>query len=263
MAAGPSPQALLKTYRGSCHCGAYIYDVELPEVVEKASECNCSVCFRKGSIWTFPVHPKFLRGDQETLTNYTFGRKLFNHKFCPTCGICLMIVGHAESPKDGEEPQTGLNLRTIQHGQGVDVWKLNLISIDGASFPPPYQPHEYTGPQPKGDVEGGKNGSLWIFPSKDEVEIQGRENQGVYTFGLHAWGKTFCKKCGTPVGNEPMPVTGEQLARFPEGYRTFYLENSHMRPINLRILDGVDVKKLNIVQMQGYDRPPAFVEPQP
>lgn len=108
-----------------------------------------------------------------------------------------------------------------------------------------------------------QNGCMWIYPTKDQVEIQGRENQSVYTFGLHAWGKTFCKICGIAVGNEPMPVTDEQLAQFPEGYRTFYLEKSHIRAINLRLIDGVDVKDLNVVRSEGYDRPPFFVEPQP
>jgi hypothetical protein len=29
-------------------------------------------------------------------------------------------------------------------------------SIDGASFPPAYQPHEFTGPEPEAKVDGGK-----------------------------------------------------------------------------------------------------------
>lgn len=86
MAAESTSQAPLKTYRGSCHCGAYIYDVELPEVIEKATECNCSVCSRRGAILAFPVPPKFLKGDSETLTNYTFGRNVFNHKVGYTHG---------------------------------------------------------------------------------------------------------------------------------------------------------------------------------
>ncbi len=82
MAVEQTPEAPLKTYRGSCHCGAYIFDVELPEPVKGACECNCSVCYKKGGIWAAPVRPLFVKGDPGTLTSYTFNRKLFNHKVC-------------------------------------------------------------------------------------------------------------------------------------------------------------------------------------
>lgn len=85
----------------------------------------------------------------------------------------------------------------------------------------------------------------------------------MYTFGTHTWGKTFCKVCGTPVGNEPMPLTDEQIAQLPEGMRNFVLGAVHLRPINLRLIDGVNVKDFNVVRQEGYDRPPIFVEPQP
>ena len=43
----------LKTYRGNCHCAAYIYEFKAPENI-KPSECNCSSCYKKGSYWYVP-----------------------------------------------------------------------------------------------------------------------------------------------------------------------------------------------------------------
>ncbi|KAI0100611.1 glutathione-dependent formaldehyde-activating enzyme [Nemania sp. FL0031] len=158
-------QAELKTYRGNCHCAAFIYEITLPEI-KQASACNCSICYKKAALWVFPkpTDVKFVKGDPSALTDYTFNKKQFTHKarssaciFCPTCGVSLMVVGHLTPPKDGEDklPENGVNVRTLQHGQ-VDVWKIDTQTFDGSSLPPAYEAPDYKGPQPAGDVEGGQ-----------------------------------------------------------------------------------------------------------
>lgn len=74
-------QQELKTYRGNCHCGAYIYEVKLPEI-KTASDCNCSHCSKKGLVWQYPKPSDltWVKGDPETLTDYRFGSKGFGHK---------------------------------------------------------------------------------------------------------------------------------------------------------------------------------------
>lgn len=69
-----------KTYRGSCHCGNYVFEAQLPEI-KSAKHCNCSICHKKGVLWVFPDRAsfKFVQGEEETLTHYTFGTKLLNH----------------------------------------------------------------------------------------------------------------------------------------------------------------------------------------
>ncbi|GAW17565.1 hypothetical protein ANO14919_070230 [Xylariales sp. No.14919] len=110
----PDQEANLKTYRANCHCAAYVYEVTLPEI-STASQCNCSVCYKKAALWVFPKPKdvKFVKGDPATLTNYTFGKRNFTHKFCSTCGNSIMFVGHLEPPKPGEdeEPENGINVR--------------------------------------------------------------------------------------------------------------------------------------------------------
>lgn len=83
------------TFRASCHCGAFILEADLPSPVQRAEECNCSLCYKKGALWAMigggsrdggdsdsKGNPaiRFLKGDPAALTTYTFGRKLFDHK---------------------------------------------------------------------------------------------------------------------------------------------------------------------------------------
>jgi hypothetical protein len=74
----PSPE--LKTYHGNCHCGAFKYSVQLPELTS-VTECNCTICFRKSYKWVFPDAGQLTieKGDG-TLKDYYFGRKGMAHK---------------------------------------------------------------------------------------------------------------------------------------------------------------------------------------
>jgi hypothetical protein len=78
MAATEQP---LKTYRGNCHCGAFVYEAQLPEI-KTVGECNCSICLKKGYLFLFmaPAGFKVVKGSEEDLTSYTFGSKMMAHK---------------------------------------------------------------------------------------------------------------------------------------------------------------------------------------
>jgi hypothetical protein len=71
----------LKTYRGNCHCGAFVYEVKLPEI-KGVGQCNCSICTKKGYLWVFPSTENFkiVKGAESDLTEYQFGVKNLTHK---------------------------------------------------------------------------------------------------------------------------------------------------------------------------------------
>ena len=71
----------LKTYRGNCHCGAFIYELKVPEI-KTANECNCSLCRKKGYLFTFPGESMTVVKGDGTLKKYTFNEGNTQHKVC-------------------------------------------------------------------------------------------------------------------------------------------------------------------------------------
>ncbi|KAI1190440.1 glutathione-dependent formaldehyde-activating enzyme [Nemania serpens] len=296
-------QAALKTYRGNCHCAAFVYEIT-PNEIKQSSECNCSICYKKAAIWVFPKPTdfKFVKGDPSTLTNYTFGKRQFNHKFCPTCGVSLLVVGHLVPPKAGEdkEPELGVNVRTLQHGQ-LDAWKLDTKSFDGAALSSTYDAPKFTGPEPSLDIEGGggqlytgschcgtvtaalkskpidkalqglvectcsicsRYGATWIYLPHEQVVIEGGENLREYLFGKSIACKNFCKICGVVVSSKPVKLTDEQAAKLDEPTMKWYESAKAITAFNLRVINGLNVKDLTPNHFDGYNFiQPGYVEP--
>lgn len=118
----------LNQYRGNCHCGAYVFEIKLPDPIP-ASECSCSICTRKGYVWirvTPEYEFKVVKGDKSVLTSYT-KNDFFHHKVCPghaptsscqlgadivflqfctNCSVPIM----ASNDKEGDENMTVLNV---------------------------------------------------------------------------------------------------------------------------------------------------------
>ena len=69
-----------KTYQGGCHCGKVNYAVttDLAETIA----CNCSICTKRGIVWTFVSPPQFtlqsLSQAPLTAMGHRCQRKFFN-----------------------------------------------------------------------------------------------------------------------------------------------------------------------------------------
>jgi hypothetical protein len=74
-----TPEPPLKAYRGSCHCGAFVYEVEAPEITS-AGDCNCSICYKRGYLWLVPKKPLNVVKDEGKLVGYSFGSKALDHQ---------------------------------------------------------------------------------------------------------------------------------------------------------------------------------------
>ncbi|KGQ10675.1 Centromere protein V [Beauveria bassiana D1-5] len=144
--------SLLRTYRGNCHCGAFVYEAELPEITA-ASECPCSICRKKGYLFVgtnSKTHFKLVKGSLESLSEYTFGTKALHHKFCSHCGTAVLAtVPTVQAP--GKDIY--LNVHAIQ---GINTWTLERTPIDGTKIGNPYEEPKHTGPLPAVEVEGGQ-----------------------------------------------------------------------------------------------------------
>jgi hypothetical protein len=77
----------LKRYRGSCHCAAVTFEVELEDEV-CAHECNCSMCQLVGFQHLIVPAARFhLLSGREQLTTYRFNTGVAGHTFCSRCGV--------------------------------------------------------------------------------------------------------------------------------------------------------------------------------
>lgn len=115
----------MTSYPGSCHCGAVRFEVDGP--IERACECNCSICSRVGWSMASVEAARFrLRAGAEAQSDYQFGPKRMHHLFCRTCGV------HAYGRYgEGTEAKIIVNLRCLE---GFDVGALPVDHFDGRSY---------------------------------------------------------------------------------------------------------------------------------
>lgn len=116
----------LTTYRGSCHCGAVRYEVDL-DLSEGTVRCNCTSCTKSGW-WTAYVKPDAFRLLQgaDRLTAFASGNPKVDE--ATTCGGCgIRAYGHGDIPELGGEFYS-LNLRCLDDAnlEGVQV-----VHLDG------------------------------------------------------------------------------------------------------------------------------------
>ena len=115
-----------ENYKGSCHCHAVTFTVDLD--LSGALQCNCSICGRLGAVWAFAPKAKMtLTSGADSLGDYQFGKKHLHHRHCKKCGIETFAEGVAP---DGTAT-VGINLRCLE---GVEVDKLKPKQHDGRSL---------------------------------------------------------------------------------------------------------------------------------
>ena len=77
----------MEPLNGSCHCGRVTFEVDANPC--ELTDCSCSLCRRKGSIYLKISEIDALRilsGEAE-LSVYEFNTKTAKHYFCRVCGI--------------------------------------------------------------------------------------------------------------------------------------------------------------------------------
>jgi hypothetical protein len=86
---------MLKTYHGSCHCGAVTYIADL-DLAAGTGRCNCSYC-RKIRNWSVKVADAQFRDfiGEAALGSYVFANGAgIDHGFCKQCGVTLFARGN-------------------------------------------------------------------------------------------------------------------------------------------------------------------------
>ena len=115
------------THAGSCHCGRIAFELE--GEVDKAIDCNCSMCRRRGALLAFyPREALRLSTPEADMATYTFNKHALQHRFCPACGIAPFSEG--VDPRSGAKT-VAVNVRCLPD---VDLASLRVQQVDGARF---------------------------------------------------------------------------------------------------------------------------------
>ncbi len=112
------------TYNGGCHCGRVRFRVvaDLAEV----SECNCSICTRKGYLHLIVPPERFeLLCGADDIATYQFNTGTARHTFCRHCGIHSFYVPRSDPDK------VSVNARCLD---GVDPASLAPRRFDGRNW---------------------------------------------------------------------------------------------------------------------------------
>jgi hypothetical protein len=110
-----------KTYEGGCHCGRVRYRVS--GLLERMSDCNCSICTKKGILhWIVPREQFTLLSGESELATYRFNTGVAQHHFCRRCGIHSFYVPRSDPDK------IDVNVRCLD---GIDLASIPRAFFDG------------------------------------------------------------------------------------------------------------------------------------
>jgi hypothetical protein len=114
----------MPTYEGGCHCGRVRFRVTAD--LDRVSECNCSMCTKKGFLHLIVPPDRFeLLSGEDALTTYRFNTQTAKHTFCTQCGIHAFYVPRSDPDK------IDVNVRCLE---GVDLGSLVVSPFDGQNW---------------------------------------------------------------------------------------------------------------------------------
>lgn len=120
--------AILPKHRASCHCGAVVLELDLPDGIVDPRRCDCSICRRKGAVVaSVPLSGIRIVQGEEYLTLYQFNTHTATHYFCARCGI------YTHHQRRSNPQQYGYNVGCLE---GVNPLAIpDVPTNDGVNHP--------------------------------------------------------------------------------------------------------------------------------
>lgn len=112
----------------SCHCGAVVLELDLPDGIVNPRRFNCSICRRKGAIVaSVPLSSLTVVRGHEDLRLYQFNTMVAKHYFCGRCGI------YTHHRRRSSPNEYGYNVGCLE---GIDPFALGEVpTADGVNHP--------------------------------------------------------------------------------------------------------------------------------
>ena len=110
----------------TCHCGAVEAEIKLEKNIDELMRCNCSMCKRKGTIYTIIQKEdlKIIKGESKIKT-YQFNTNEAKHHFCSECGI------HTHNLRRSDPNTYGVNMGCIDEIKADKLFKFKIYVRDG------------------------------------------------------------------------------------------------------------------------------------
>lgn len=113
-------------HTGSCHCGRIRFEIDA--VIDRITDCNCSICSKKGILHARIAPERFhLLSGTEYLATYQFGTKAAKHHFCAVCGIHTFT-----RPRSAPHLYT-VNVRCLDDFDAL-VREVEIVKFDGQNW---------------------------------------------------------------------------------------------------------------------------------
>jgi hypothetical protein len=121
---------VLKTYHGSCHCGAIRFEADI-DLNVGTSRCNCSYC-AKVRAWKAFVQPVAFRlvAGEERASPYHRDKQAPLKFHCPTCGVHTHERGDADYMAG---PFVGVFIATLDDTTPEELAATPVRYSDGAN----------------------------------------------------------------------------------------------------------------------------------
>jgi hypothetical protein len=118
---------MLRTYAGSCHCGAVRFEADL-DLSQPTFRCNCSIC-RRTRFWAAVAVPSRFRllAGRDDLVRYLFNTRHNEHWFCRHCGV--RAFGHGTDTPVGE--MYGVNVGCLEGVTDEELDRVPVVYVDG------------------------------------------------------------------------------------------------------------------------------------
>jgi hypothetical protein len=115
-------------HNASCHCGAVMLELDLPDGIVDPRRCNCSMCRRRGTVVATVAQDgiRVIHG-QSMLKMYQFNTRTARHYFCSNCGV------YTHHQRRSNPQEYGYNVGCLE---GVNPFELGLVETsDGVNHP--------------------------------------------------------------------------------------------------------------------------------